>query len=182
MRSWVFWSSILTFLMGKCTEGAPRAIARVLDVVTLCRLVNLWVELLLSPEQLEVREVPGEVRRHTWCGSTGNCLLYHSSRGPPTRRQSSPPGRGCCGTCTFVGCVSGPCCCGTGDTHTPACITSVAFCTALSCNWQEHKWCPATWGRRSAGFSPCPGCWDRTCSPPQAPASPSAPCNGKDHQ
>ena len=178
--------------MGKCTEGAPRAIARVLNVITLCRLVNLWVELLLSPAKLEFRWLAGARlylgvavfgrRRHTWCGSTGNCLLYHSSRGPPTRRQSSPPGRGCCGTCTFVGCVSGPCCCGTGDTHTPACITSVAFCTALSCNWQEHKWCPATLGRRSAGFSPCPGCWDRTCSPPRAPASPSAPCNGKDHQ
>ena len=45
--------------MGKCTEGAPRAIARVLDVVTLCRLVNLWVELLLSPAKLEFRWLAG---------------------------------------------------------------------------------------------------------------------------
>merc|ERR1719382_879962 len=51
-KVWPPFGSILQgllFLMGKCTEGAPRAIARVLDVVTLCRLVNLWVELLLSP-------------------------------------------------------------------------------------------------------------------------------------
>ena len=40
-------STILTFLVGKCTEGAPGAIARVLDVVTLGRLVNLGMELLL---------------------------------------------------------------------------------------------------------------------------------------
>ena len=45
--------------MGKCTEGAPPAIARVLDVVTLCRLVNLWVELLLSPAKLEFRWLAG---------------------------------------------------------------------------------------------------------------------------
>merc|ERR1719382_153083 len=51
-KVWPPFGSILQgllFLMGKCTEGAPRAIARVLDVVTLCRLVNLGVELLLSP-------------------------------------------------------------------------------------------------------------------------------------
>ena len=41
---------LLTFLVGKCTESAPGAIASVLDVVTLGRLVNLRVKLLLRSE------------------------------------------------------------------------------------------------------------------------------------
>ena len=36
--------------MGECTEGAPRAVAGVLNVVAFCRFIDLWVKLLLGPE------------------------------------------------------------------------------------------------------------------------------------
>ena len=41
--------SVLTFKMCKCTECAPGTVGSVLDVITLGRLVDLGVELLLSP-------------------------------------------------------------------------------------------------------------------------------------
>ena len=40
---------ILTFKVGECTECAPGAVGSVLDVITLGALVDLGVELLLSP-------------------------------------------------------------------------------------------------------------------------------------
>ena len=35
--------------MGKCTERSPRTVARLLDVIALGGLVDLWMELLLCP-------------------------------------------------------------------------------------------------------------------------------------
>ena len=40
--------SVLTFKMCKCTECAPGTVGSVLDVITLGRLVDLGVELLLG--------------------------------------------------------------------------------------------------------------------------------------
>ena len=72
------WSSLwpalqrLLLQVGERTECAARTVARVLDVVTLGRLVNFRVKLLFRPaEQCGTVVITGG--RSTWCDSTGSC-------------------------------------------------------------------------------------------------------------
>ena len=60
---WFGFEQELTFDVCEGAEGASRAVARVLDVVALGRLVDLGVELLLGPG-VAVLAVLASIARH----------------------------------------------------------------------------------------------------------------------
>ena len=82
--------SVLTFKMCKCTECAPGTVGSVLDVITLGRLVDLGVELLLGPgvavltrvAHLAVDGVAPLVRR-LYRGAGGGPVLVLPGAPPP---------------------------------------------------------------------------------------------------